>query len=277
MIGVDLNRQWAEPQETSHPTIFHLKRLMRSYIASDQLLLFCDFHGHSRKRNIFAYACETLRGSQRLRERVFPRLLADCPHFSLGGCSFKVLRSKETTGRVVVWRQFATPNSFTLEASFCGSDFGAGAGAHYTTDSLKEMGAAFVPALVDFTDPSQSRVNQIMNELEQQYPAPGDGDEDEGEADVDASLAGNGAMGGEAAEKLRRAVRCAAGGRRTTAGSSSGKVAAGSGGGAGGKKAGAADHKGGGGDAKKKKKPGAGAPATANAGGLSPRTTRGPH
>ena len=69
------------------------------------------------------------------------RLLADCPHFSFGGCSFKVLRSKETTGRVVVWRQFANPNSFTLEASFCGADFGPGAGAHYTIGHLKEMGA----------------------------------------------------------------------------------------------------------------------------------------
>ena len=31
---------------------------MRGYLATEQLLLFCDFHGHSRKRNIFAYACE---------------------------------------------------------------------------------------------------------------------------------------------------------------------------------------------------------------------------
>ena len=115
VTGLDLNRQWADPNETSHPTIHALKRMMRGYIATEQLLLFCDLHGHSRKRNIFAYACETLRGSTRLRERVFPRLLADCPHFALSACSFKVLRSKETTGRVVVWRQFATPNSFTLE------------------------------------------------------------------------------------------------------------------------------------------------------------------
>ena len=71
------------------PTIFALKRLMRSLVASEQLLLFCDLHGHSRKRNIFAYGCESHKGPLRLRERVFPRLLADCAHFSLSGCSYK--------------------------------------------------------------------------------------------------------------------------------------------------------------------------------------------
>jgi len=194
-VGVDLNRQWAEPHETRMPTIFALKRLMKSYVATDQLLLFCDLHGHSRKRNIFAYGCENAKGPQRLRERIFPRLLADCcPHFSNAGCSYKVLRSKETTGRVVVWRQFATPNSFTLEASFCGADFGPGAGAHYSIANLKEMGAAFVPALLDFIEPSQIRVNAIMADLEAQFPNLED------EADDADSFA-------DASEKLRRAAR----------------------------------------------------------------------
>ena len=56
VVGVDLNRQWLEPTEQSHPTIYALKKLMRGIVASEQLLLFCDLHGHSRKRNIFAYA-----------------------------------------------------------------------------------------------------------------------------------------------------------------------------------------------------------------------------
>jgi murein tripeptide amidase MpaA len=33
VTGVDLNRQWAEPHETNHPTVFHLKRLMRGYVS----------------------------------------------------------------------------------------------------------------------------------------------------------------------------------------------------------------------------------------------------
>ena len=46
LSGVDLNRQWADPSEKRVPTIFHLKRLIRSFCEKDQLLLFCDLHGH---------------------------------------------------------------------------------------------------------------------------------------------------------------------------------------------------------------------------------------
>ena len=250
VAGVDLNRQWADPNETSHPTIYHLKRLMRGYVSTDQLLLFCDLHGHSRKRNIFAYGCEALKGPHRLRERVFPRLLADCsPHFSLGGCSYKVLRSKETTGRVVVWRQFSLPNSFTLEASFCGADFGPGAGGHYTIAHLREMGAAFVPALLELTDPTQARVGAILADLEQQFPAAEGDDADECD---NADGADGGAPGpragdavGEASEKLRRAVRGAR--ARNPVSASKGGAGGGSSassGGTGGSKSGAGKHAG---------------------------------
>lgn len=69
------------------------------------------------------------------------------PHHS------KVLRSKENTGRVVVWRQLSLAHSYTLEASFCGADFGRGAGLHFSTRELRAMGAAFVPALLALVDP----------------------------------------------------------------------------------------------------------------------------
>ena len=211
-VGVDLNRQWQDPHEVKMPSIFALKRLMRGIVATEQLLLYCDLHGHSRKRNVFAYGCEITKGPNRLRERVFPRLLAECPHFSFPGCSYKVLRSKDTTGRVVVSRQFATPNSFTIEASFCGADFGRGAGTHYSIAHLKEMGAAFVPALLDFADPSQAHVNAILAELEAQFPSAEDDADEADEADEDGAPARKG--GGahldslaDASEKLRRAAR----------------------------------------------------------------------
>ena len=99
--------------------------------------------------------------------------------------------------------KLAVANSFTLEASFCGADFGPGAGGHYTVTALKEMGAAFVPALLEFVEPSQARVNAILSELEAQFPA--EDDAEEGDADAD----GGGQRtegGGDASEKLRRAV-----------------------------------------------------------------------
>ena len=57
--------------------------------------------------------------------------------------------------RVVVWKQLGVPYSFTLEASFCGPDYGPLQGAHFSTVHLQEMGAAFVPALLDLSDPLQ--------------------------------------------------------------------------------------------------------------------------
>jgi len=242
--------------------------MMRGIVASEQLLLFCDLHGHSRKRNIFAYGCETLKGPSRLRERVFPRLLADtCHHFSYSSCSFKVLRSKETTGRVVAWRQFSTPNSFTLEASFCGADFGPGAGLHYNICNLKEMGAAFVPALLEFIDPAQKRVSAIMAELEAAHPAADEADEDV-EGDQSAKDGSTPDAFGDASEKLRRAVR----GRASTnppKGKASGFSAAAGGTGASARRKPAVD------PTKKKKKPAT--TVGSGSGGLSPRNTRSPH
>lgn len=43
-----------------------------------EVVLYCDFHGHSRKNNVFVYGCHGGRGGSeaRLRERVFPLMLS---------------------------------------------------------------------------------------------------------------------------------------------------------------------------------------------------------
>jgi len=45
-------------------------------------------------------------------------------------CKFKVDKSKIGTARVVIWKEFEVTNSFTLENSFHGYDYG---------DSFKEF------------------------------------------------------------------------------------------------------------------------------------------
>lgn len=60
-----------------------------------------------------------------LKERFFPYvLMKQAEVFSYVDSSFSVQKSKEGCGRVVVWRELGVQNSYTLEASFCGSDFG---------------------------------------------------------------------------------------------------------------------------------------------------------
>ena len=57
MVGCDLNRRWPNPSRVLHPTIFFTKQLVAAYHRENQVVLFCDMHGHSRKRNVFMYGC----------------------------------------------------------------------------------------------------------------------------------------------------------------------------------------------------------------------------
>ena len=121
----------------------YTKQMIKRLQDDRELLLFCDMHGHSRKKNVFMYGCENKRARNvpmfdregygngavfqgRLQEKVFPKLLCkNYPEaFSFDECNFKVQRSKESTARVVVWRECGIPNSFTLEASFAGPTIG---------------------------------------------------------------------------------------------------------------------------------------------------------
>ena len=63
LVGCDLNRKWQKPspvmikkkwlinikQKKLHPTIYHTKRLIAELHSKYQVMLFCDFHGHSKK------------------------------------------------------------------------------------------------------------------------------------------------------------------------------------------------------------------------------------
>ena len=42
-----------------------------------EVIVYCDLHGHSRKRNVFIYGCENrFDPLKRLRERVFPVMMS---------------------------------------------------------------------------------------------------------------------------------------------------------------------------------------------------------
>jgi hypothetical protein len=97
-------------------------------VGNGKILIYCDMHGHSRKKNSFIYGCNTVAEggfNSWTKVRLFPRILAkNSPVFSLRDCTFKVEKHKLGTARVVVWKQFKVTNSFTLENSFFGFDYG---------------------------------------------------------------------------------------------------------------------------------------------------------
>lgn len=150
LYGYDLNRCWIEPAKDIHPVLQTLKWLIRSFKQQRHVLLFVDLHGHSRKKNVFMYG-NSQKGDTRHRERIFPYMLEkQAEIFSYMDCAFAVQRSKEGTGRVVGWKELAITNSFTIEASFCGPDFGKYANLHFNTSMLVELGHHLCETIIEY-------------------------------------------------------------------------------------------------------------------------------
>ena len=55
LIGADLNRQWVGPSSKQYPVLYHTKLMMKKTLESRDIFFYCDFHGHSTKRNVFMY------------------------------------------------------------------------------------------------------------------------------------------------------------------------------------------------------------------------------
>ncbi len=58
LSGVDLNRVWTAPDPMLHPSIVSIKALVRHLAGSRELLIFCDFHGHSVIPGFALYGCD---------------------------------------------------------------------------------------------------------------------------------------------------------------------------------------------------------------------------
>lgn len=90
-----------------------------------EVLMFCDLHGHSTKRNVFMYGCslksyDSSDKRKNLLARMVPILMSKNSLFSYDDSRFKMEKCKESTARIVVFKQFKIINSYTMEASFYG-------------------------------------------------------------------------------------------------------------------------------------------------------------
>ena len=138
----DLNRQYKSVIKEAFPSVFNVKTLIRKLMEESGVVFYCDFHAHSRKFNVFMYGCENRRHSEKyLREQVYPLMLHKntSEKFSFEDCRFKIQRQKETTGRVVFWNMGITC-SYTLEASYGGTNMGSRAFTHFNTDDYEGIG-----------------------------------------------------------------------------------------------------------------------------------------
>lgn len=145
--------------------------MMRKTQESRDILFYCDYHGHSKAKNLFMYGCSNTK-SDRLKERIFPLLFSkNYENFRFDSCNFSVQKARESTGRVVMWKEFNLINSFTLETSYLGPTEGRLQDCHFTISTLKECGRQFCKTLLDYAS-NEPKVRDAIRELETIFPAP---------------------------------------------------------------------------------------------------------
>ncbi|ODN03805.1 Cytosolic carboxypeptidase 1 [Orchesella cincta] len=176
LTSQDLNRCWMTPHEILHPSIYNTKMLIAycCRVRGKEPSVFLDLHGHSRRKNAFFYGCSFAR-SWRQEDRITPEnpqklyalaesMSVHCPYFVMHFCHYDVRKSRETTARVAVWREFGITRSFTLECSYCGCDRGPSKGVSFGTSQLWEIGEALCESIATMECKIQSQ--QKLNEID---------------------------------------------------------------------------------------------------------------
>ena len=135
------------------PTVYALKYFMQMQSKVRSIGMYIDLHGHSRKYNVFMYGCDDKK-KPKPQVRSFPRFFSmhsvGKKYVSFADCSFHVKKGREATARVVVARELNIPLSFTLEATFCGSNYGPLKHCHMNVGHLQEVGSALCDAILHF-------------------------------------------------------------------------------------------------------------------------------
>lgn len=113
LLGRDLNRSF------HHPELLIEIGLIRSIASMFKPMMFLDFHGHSSKKNIFAYGPDySIDNKYFLLSRLLCKQISKhTKAFRYYGCSFKLSGHKKYTGRGVMLKQHQIIYSFTIETS----------------------------------------------------------------------------------------------------------------------------------------------------------------
>ena len=166
LLGVDLNRRWKNPNPHMHPTVYYTKKLMQVFSEDHEIALYCDMHGHSMKKNVFMYACSSKSQNFSVEEkktnifiRLVPYLLSKRnPFFSYESCHFRLEKFKESTARIVNFKEFNIFASYTLEASFFGCEAPEPVNdGHLDRKHLESLGRDLCKQLMIFISPKEFR------------------------------------------------------------------------------------------------------------------------
>lgn len=147
-------------------------------------VLMVDFHGHSRRKNLFLYGCspelswkasdrkKALKASMKDQSYLcLPLALDSCAHaFSLNQCCHTIEKKKEPTARIALYRQLGLKLSYTLECSQAGCGQGLYSGLHLGINQLTQTGSQFCSALLALqfkSDPNTCRPIPVVPEVNQ--------------------------------------------------------------------------------------------------------------
>ncbi|CAG9335829.1 unnamed protein product [Blepharisma stoltei] len=190
LLGVDLNRRWIRPNRHLHPTIYYTKRLIKMFSEDMEVVMYCDIHGHSMKKNVFMYSCCSVgREIEDRRNNVLikmiPLLLAEKNKiFSFKDSKFRIEKCKESTARIVIFREINLLNSYTLECSFYGPshqaslqnrdpyDGEASGDAHMERCHLENLGSDLCKVCLIFCNPYlfKKKLKEILNQYRRSVP-----------------------------------------------------------------------------------------------------------
>lgn len=91
VTGVDLNRRWKEPSKVFHPQVTEIRLRVQGFAKRGHVEAVFDLHGHSKKYNIFCYACK----QNSYTCRILPYLISSHNKtFNIPSCTFGISRDK---------------------------------------------------------------------------------------------------------------------------------------------------------------------------------------
>ena len=150
--GIDLNRMWNEENIEICPTIYYVHQIIKKTLISREIYFFCDFHGHSVKKNFFLYSCKEKRENNnnyiKYHELVFSHIFnRENIYFDKKSCYNKIHPSKMKTARAVMKLKYGVDLSYCLETSLGSIKIQKGLIYPFTIELYKKIGKDFCIAL----------------------------------------------------------------------------------------------------------------------------------
>lgn len=148
VTGVDLNRRWKQPSKIFHTQIYEIKRKIQQAAKKFRVETCFDFHGHSKKYNVFCYSCK----QNSYTCRILPYLISSHNHlFHIPSCTFGISKDKQSTARATISKILRSQSVLTIQTSNFGEKIQLHAKQFQPAD-INRVAEAILMALRYFCD-----------------------------------------------------------------------------------------------------------------------------